>query len=111
MLLAVEPHLDTVMNQALAFHAISGTGIDEHLNDPVLDDAGAHASLDVRSTPTLYDDVVNPVAREEMSEKETGRPCAHDDDLGLSTYDHATPPSAEANPVTLINFLVYPREY
>jgi hypothetical protein len=99
------------MDQTFSRHALSGTRIDQHLHDPVLNNTRAHPRLDMRSTSALDDDVVDPITREKVSEKETSRSRAHDNDPGFSTYDHATPPSAEANPVPLINFLVYPREY
>jgi hypothetical protein len=99
------------MNQTFKRQAFPGTRVDQHLHDSVLDDASADPRLDVRSTSTLDDDVVDPVACEKVSQKEAGRPRAYDYDPGFSTHDHVTPPSAEANPVPLINFLVYPREY
>jgi hypothetical protein len=111
MALAIEPHLHAVMNQTFAHQALPGPRVDQHLHDSVLYDAGAHPRLDVGSTSMLDDDVVDTIACEKVSQKEASRPRAYDYDPGFSTHDHVTPPSAEANPVPLINFLVYPREY
>jgi hypothetical protein len=111
MALAVEPHLHAMMDQTFTRHALTGARFPQHLHDPVLNDPRAHPCLDVRSTSTLDDDIVDAVAREKVSKKESGRSRAHDNDPGFSTHDHDTPPSAEVNPVPLINFLVYPREY
>jgi hypothetical protein len=109
--LAIEPHLHAVMHQTFVRQPLPGARIDQHLHDPVLYDPGAHPRLNVRSASTLDNDVVDPITCEKVSQKETSRSRAYDYDPGFSTHDHVTPPSAEANPVPLINFLVYPREY
>ena len=85
MSLARELELDAVMDEALAVQPLAGPGGGEEVDDPLLDDSGPDASLDVLATPVLDDDRVDALQMEQMTEREAGGAGSDDPDLRPSS--------------------------
>jgi hypothetical protein len=56
--------------------------LDEQIDSPLLEHAGADAPLDVLAAPRLEHDRVDPQQVEQVREHEPGRPGSDDADLG-----------------------------
>ena len=89
--LAVELELDPVVDDALALHALADARVVEEVDRALLEHAGADARLDVLAAPVLEHDRLDPLALEELSERQPRRAGADDPDLRAG---HAAPSSS-----------------
>ena len=92
--LACELQLDAVMDEALALQALARAGLDEEVDDRLLEDARADACLDVLAAPVFEDHRVDVLAVQEVSERESGRACADDPDLRAGSAQAAASSSS-----------------
>ena len=76
--LARELHLDAMMHEALALQAFASAGLDEEVDDRLLEDAGADACLDVLAAPVFQDHRVDALEVQEVSEGESCWACTDD---------------------------------
>ena len=79
---ALELELEPVVGEPLLVQACADADLGQQLDGPVLEDARAHAALDVLPAAGLEHDGVDPLQVEELRQHETGRAGAHDRDLG-----------------------------
>jgi hypothetical protein len=70
------------MDHPFPLQALPDAGIDEELDRPVLEHAGADPLLDVLATTVLEDHGGDPRKMKQVAEQEAGRPGADDSDLG-----------------------------
>ena len=91
--LAVELELDPVMDDPLALHPPAHAGLRQQVGGPLLEHARANARLDVVSAAVLDHDRIDPLAVEQVGERQPGRPRADDPDLRAP---HAAPSSSRA---------------
>ena len=80
---AVDGELDAAVGEALAVEAIGEPELAQQLDARVLEDAGAHAVLDVGPVALLEHDAVDAASGEQVGEHEPGRTGADDRHLGL----------------------------
>ena len=85
---AVEQELRAFMRQAFPPHARPEAGLLQHIDDVVLQDAGADAVLDVGAGPRLDHDAVDAGEVQEMAEQQPGRAGADDRDLRAFLHGH-----------------------
>ena len=69
------------VDEALAAHALPDAGLVEQLGDVVLEDAGPDPRLDVLAAAALEDHRVDPLAVEQLGERQARRTGADDPDL------------------------------
>ena len=81
MALAPGLELDPRVDEALTAHSRPDAGSVEQLGDVVLEDAGPHPRLDVLAAARLEDHRVDPLAMEEVTEREARGTGADDPDL------------------------------
>src|SRR5918999_3532435 len=79
--LAAEAKLDAVVDEALALQALADAHLDQEVHRPLLEHAGADASLDVVAAPILEDDGVDALKVEQVPEHQARRPRADYSDL------------------------------
>ena len=91
--LSCELELDPVMDDSLPPETFAGTRLHEQLADLVLDHARPDACLDVLAAAVLEDHVLDPLAVEEMAEREPRRAGADDAHLRPRPA-HACPSSS-----------------
>ena len=84
MPLAAGLELDPRVDEALTAHARPDAGPVEQLGHVVLEDAGADPRLDVLVAAVLEDHRVDPLAVEELTEREPRGTGADDPDLGAA---------------------------
>jgi hypothetical protein len=96
MALGVELDLDPVVDEALTLQPVADADVDEEVDRPLLEDAGANAVLDVVARPVLEDDRFDAFAMEQLGEREPCGACAHDPDL----RSHQAEPSGSVSPST-----------
>ena len=89
MPLTCELQLDAVVHEALTLQALARAGLDEEVDDRLLEDAGADACLDVLAAPVFQDHRVDALEVQEVSERESGRACADDPYLGAGSAQAA----------------------
>ena len=56
-----------VVDEPLALQPLADAGLDEQVDDRLLEDAGADARLDVLAAPVLEDDRLDALAVEEVA--------------------------------------------
>ncbi len=86
MAASLEADLDAGMNLPLAPHSLAEAGLVEQVDAALLEYAGAHAVLDIVAAAVLQDDRRDPLPRQEVRKKQSGRPRA--DDANLRAFDH-----------------------
>ena len=91
--LARELQLDAAVHEALTLQALARAGLDEEVDDRLLEDAGADSCLDVLAAPVFQDDRIDALEVQEVSEREPGRARADDPYLGAASAQ-STPSSA-----------------
>ena len=79
--LAVELELDPVVDDPLALHPPAHAGLRQQVGGPLLEHARANARLDVVAAAVLDHDRIDPLAVEQVGERQPGRPRADDPDL------------------------------
>ena len=81
MALGVELDLDPVMDEALPLQPLADPDVDEEVDRPLFEDAGADSVLDVVPRPILENDRLDAFAMEQLGEREPRGAGAHDPDL------------------------------
>jgi hypothetical protein len=80
--LPAEQQLDAVVRQPFGAHAGIGAGLLQQVHRDLFEHAGPDAAQHVVGTALLDDDVVHARAVQQLAEKQAGRACADDGDLG-----------------------------
>ena len=80
---SLELELEPVVEQPLLAQACPDADLGQQLDCSGLEDAGAHAALDVLAAAGLEHDGIDPLQVEELRQHETGRACPHDRNLGV----------------------------
>ena len=81
MAFPLELHGDAVVEDPLAVHALSDTGLAQQLDGAVLEHAGADPVLDVVPAPVFEHDRLDSHPVEQVGERQSRRPGADDADL------------------------------
>jgi hypothetical protein len=81
MALPGELELDAVVDETLPLQPVACTGVDEEVDDALLQHAGTDARLDVLAAAVFQDDRVDALAVQQVAEREPGRACTDDADL------------------------------
>ena len=89
--LALELELDPAVDDPLAPHPPADAGLVEEVDHALLEHARADARLDVLAAPVLEHDRLDPLAMEQLRERESRRARADDPDLRAG---HARPSSS-----------------
>ncbi len=82
MTLPVELQVDAAVDDALAVHALADARIAQQVDRALLQHAGTDALLDVLARAVLEDYRLDALARKQLRQRQSGRPGAHDPDLG-----------------------------
>ncbi len=80
--LALAGDVDAVMHHGLALEPGADTGVHQHVRDPMLHQAGAHARLAIGPAAVLDDDAGNAGEVQQMRQHQPGRSRSDDADLG-----------------------------
>ena len=85
---AVEREVDAVVEHGFALEPRTDAGLDQKVADPLFQEPGAHALLDIGTAAVLDDDGIDPTPAQQQRQHQSGRSCADDAHLGA----HANPP-------------------
>ena len=89
--LALERDGDAVVHHRLALQPLADAGVDQHLRDPVLHQAGAHPRLAIGAAAVLDDDAGNAGEMQQMRQHQPRRSRPHDADLRPHAFLPALP--------------------